>query len=1361
METATRIPDSATDEEISRLRALVPLHTLPDKALDALLDEVSIVTLGKGKLLFEQGDTNHEHVYLLDGVVALLEGGKVADTVRAGTDTARFPLAHQIPRRHSARADGKVRIARLDSRRLSDALARTQTVDYQVSDLGEAGDDDWMGMLLQSRILQQVPAANIQRVMMSVEQVEVGAGEDLVRQGDPGDFYYMLTAGRAAVLRDGGDGRGAVELATLGPGDAFGEEALLSDNPRNSTVTMLEDGAVLRLGKDQFLDLIHSPLLDRIDMAAAQAKVEQGALWLDVRSSEQFDESHLPGAINCPFESLRYQSASLSPDHHYVLYSNTGGRAMASAFLLTERGFHVSVLAGGLRAADRSAGGTLAAEISAAPPPAVDDDIVRARLREAEQRAHELEQRLREVEKSNQDAQSERERQLEQVRTTIDQARRKLVETEEQKREALEAQQQAYAEMERLTSSLEQVENERASLQDRMAEIEGLDKQLQARLMKAERELIGASERAESATSSLEELSDRLSEVLEQREQERSRHALERGELKEEMTALQLDLEQAQQDLEELREHLGRREAGAGEAEQRLAEVSAALAQSMQEQEGLAAERDRLRAGLEELQAARVELQQRLDVLEEQAPGQAARTSDLERELTAARGRVSELEAALDEAGSAAEATAAQAGESAELRAALADAAALRATLEERLQAAETQARNDHETVNRLEAEKTELNGRLAAGDADAQAALDELRASLRIAREDAAAQAQALHQELEQAHSGRAEAGERLDELQQQLDTLHNALAERDAEIARLAESGQAAQAESERTSADALARITELEQRLAESAAALDEARAGSQALDAERAHIAELETRLATAEAAALQVGNDREGLQSELAAARATLEQQAAEAESVAALSSARQDELDALKAEHAQALAALEEARRASAGNEAATAAVEQRQTELEADNAALAVELAQVREELAQQVEAAIAESEQQLAWQNERAALQQELTEARAEVARQLDLARELDAQLGALRRSVEAGQQAGAAATAAEEALQAELRRLAQRLEERELALSSARSGQAELIEALDLANTERESLQITLNGHEEALARIAELENELIESQRDHDATRQRLQALTAEAEAVQPGAAPESADDVAGLHAALAAREAEVAQLRGVIAEHVDRIRSAHDDDAVSELEALRTELAMVREQAARDAAHMREQLAAAEMQKLRMHQADEREAISHEAMRQRIESLEASLAERQRDLQAAEEARHMLEDALEDANRHLDGARLEHDRALQDADAAVAGRREAEQARDQLKAALEKLQENAELVGATDLRDVRLSPQKTPLGFDSLGGARRWPAALIGLLLGAGGVAAWVVHSGNGRIFDPLRSWLGL
>ena len=391
-----------SSEEMARLRGLVPLHTLPEDALDELIEDTVFETVAKGKMLFQQGDTDNENVYLLKGSVALLSGKTVVERVRTGSDTARFPLAHQLPRQYSVRAESKTRIARIDSRRLSDLLARTQKVDYQVADFDAAAEDDWMSMLLQSPVLQQVPPANLQQVIMNVEQVELASGDDLIRQGDPGDFYYMITKGRAVVRRDNGDGKGPCELATLGPGDAFGEEALLSDSPRNSSVTMLQDGEVLRLGKDHFVQLIHNPLLDRIDMPAAQSKVEQGAIWLDLRTSDQYDESHLPGAINYPFESLRYQASSLAPDRHYVLYSNAGGRAMAGAFMLTERGFQVSVLQGGVQQAQ------------AAPMPpdeegADDDAAAQERIRDAEARALALEERLKELQRDQENATAERE----------------------------------------------------------------------------------------------------------------------------------------------------------------------------------------------------------------------------------------------------------------------------------------------------------------------------------------------------------------------------------------------------------------------------------------------------------------------------------------------------------------------------------------------------------------------------------------------------------------------------------------------------------------------------------------------------------------------------------------------------------------------------------------------------------------------------------------------------------------------------------------------------------------------------------------------------------------------------------------
>lgn len=607
--------------ELERLRFLVPLHTLPDDAFAQLIVGIEPAILPKGGLLFRQGETDHENIYLLSGDIALMSGDKVVERITLDNDLARFPIAHQLPRKYTARAASAVRFVRLDSRLLSDLLVRSRTVDYQVDDLAEADEGDWMALLLQSRVLQQIPAANIQRVMMSVDQVETAAGEVLIRQGDPGDYYYMLTQGHAVVTRDMKDGQPPVELAQLGPGNAFGEEALLSDSPRNSTVSMLSKGQVLRLSKTDFVELIHSPLSKSLSLEQALQKIEQGALWLDLRPRGDYEASHLPGSINLPFDSLRFQAGSLAADRHYVLFSKTGGLAVAAAFLLTERGFDVSVLSGGWSALYPDEPDSFETPQAQAQ----DENTLEARVRLAEQHAGELEKRLQHELKEREKASLLKREHLGAIKEAVEKARRKILAAEREKQTALKAQRDAYAEMERLTGNLDVVQSEREALRSRMSEIQGLDKKLQERLARAERELIGQREQAESACSSLEEISQRLTDVLNERELERERHAREAGELKEEMTVLQLELEQTRMDMEELRKRAqktkqkeirkARQEAEAmlTRVTEEKQQVDSALAELADREQALRSELDKSNAGHDrlrgELDAAREEVQ--------------------------------------------------------------------------------------------------------------------------------------------------------------------------------------------------------------------------------------------------------------------------------------------------------------------------------------------------------------------------------------------------------------------------------------------------------------------------------------------------------------------------------------------------------------------------------------------------------------------------------------------------------------------------------------------------------------------------------------------------------------------------------
>ena len=75
----------------------------------------------------------------------------------------------------------------------------------------------------------------------------------MIRQGDEGDYFYIIREGTCSVTRLASGNAWDVPLAELSTGDCFGEDALVSDGTRNATVTMLTDGVLMRLSKQQFL----------------------------------------------------------------------------------------------------------------------------------------------------------------------------------------------------------------------------------------------------------------------------------------------------------------------------------------------------------------------------------------------------------------------------------------------------------------------------------------------------------------------------------------------------------------------------------------------------------------------------------------------------------------------------------------------------------------------------------------------------------------------------------------------------------------------------------------------------------------------------------------------------------------------------------------------------------------------------------------------------------------------------------------------------------------------------------------------------------------------------------------------------
>lgn len=202
---------------------------------------------------------------------------------------------------------------------------------------------------LQSGVFSKVPVANIEAMFQRMERISTVAGQVIIQQGAVGDYYYLVEHGSLLVSRADGINAASMLVAELHAGDAFGEEALVSDNKRNATVTARTDGQLLRLNKHDFVELLKEPMLTQVRRDIADARIAQGAIWLDARLSSEYQYDHIDGAINLPLNEVRQKMSELDRKKGYVVYCQTGRRSSATAFILVQNGFDVVVLKGGTR----------------------------------------------------------------------------------------------------------------------------------------------------------------------------------------------------------------------------------------------------------------------------------------------------------------------------------------------------------------------------------------------------------------------------------------------------------------------------------------------------------------------------------------------------------------------------------------------------------------------------------------------------------------------------------------------------------------------------------------------------------------------------------------------------------------------------------------------------------------------------------------------------------------------------------------------------------------------------------------------------------------------------------------------------
>jgi len=116
----------------------------------------------------------------------------------------------------------------------------------------EAPDPAQLALLRSIPIFAPLPGAPLEHLAARLIPLSVEPGTIIVKQGDPGDRFYIIVEGQVEVEVDG------QRSATLGPGDHFGEIALLRDVPRTATVAAATPVVLYALEREDFLSAVTS-----------------------------------------------------------------------------------------------------------------------------------------------------------------------------------------------------------------------------------------------------------------------------------------------------------------------------------------------------------------------------------------------------------------------------------------------------------------------------------------------------------------------------------------------------------------------------------------------------------------------------------------------------------------------------------------------------------------------------------------------------------------------------------------------------------------------------------------------------------------------------------------------------------------------------------------------------------------------------------------------------------------------------------------------------------------------------------------------------------------------------------------------
>lgn len=197
-----------------------------------------------GEFISKENQMTDSIVILEDGAVELSKGNVPIGTIKGFFVFYDWSVFYQGAHLSSLRAITKCQLIKIDRRYFKAVINKTV----------QAYKQEKIDGLAKVKLLENLSEDKIDRLADLMTEVSYNDGEDIIKQGDPGDAFYLLRKG-ACMISKTSNGQ-TLELSRLKPPAGFGEMALMNNQPRGATIKAVGKVDCFRISKEGFLSNI-------------------------------------------------------------------------------------------------------------------------------------------------------------------------------------------------------------------------------------------------------------------------------------------------------------------------------------------------------------------------------------------------------------------------------------------------------------------------------------------------------------------------------------------------------------------------------------------------------------------------------------------------------------------------------------------------------------------------------------------------------------------------------------------------------------------------------------------------------------------------------------------------------------------------------------------------------------------------------------------------------------------------------------------------------------------------------------------------------------------------------------------------